>query len=74
MKIYFYLINAVIIFIVFNFIFEIYKNGDLFNVKALKKSLNEAGRTLWLGMRLFVVFWFLYLLLNWWLRTKRGLK
>lgn len=37
--------------------------GKLFEEGAFKKEIKESGKTLWLGMRLFVVIWLLYLLL-----------
>jgi hypothetical protein len=37
--------------------------GDLFKPGALQHSFSELGKTVWLGMRLFVIFWILYLAL-----------
>lgn len=37
--------------------------GKLFEEGAFKRELRESGKTLWLGMRLFVVLWLIYLLI-----------
>lgn len=45
-------------------------SGKLFEPGAFKASMRESLKTLWQGMQLFVVVWFLYLLLMWWVRHR----
>lgn len=40
-------------------------SGKLFDEGAIKESFRESGKTLWLGMRLFVILWLLYLIFIW---------
>lgn len=44
--------------------------GDLFKPGALQDSFRELGKTVWLGMRLFVIFWILYLALLYWVQHR----
>jgi len=71
MKMLFYLFVAVILYVLFDTVVELLKKGELFNEGAIRKSLQESGRTVWLGMKIFIVLWFFYLLLNLWLRSQR---
>ncbi len=45
--------------------FQLLISGKLFEEGAVKESFRESGKTLWLGMRLFVVLWFAYLIIVW---------
>ncbi len=45
-------------------------SGKLFEPGEIKASFRESAKTLWQGMQLFVVVWFLYLLLVWWVRHR----
>ena len=53
-----------IIFLASKF-FQLLISGKLFEEGAIKDSFRESGATLWLGMRLFVVIWIVYLLIVW---------
>lgn len=55
---------ATILFIASKF-FQLFISGKLFEEGAIKESFRESGQTLWLGMRLFVVIWFAYLIIVW---------
>ena len=45
--------------------FQLLISGKLFEEGAIKESFRESGETLWLGMRLFLVIWFIYLIVVW---------
>ena len=40
-------------------------SGKLFEEGAIKESFRESGATLWLGMRLFLIIWIIYLVTVW---------
>ena len=42
--------------------------GKLFEQGAFKAELKESGKTVWLGMRLFVILWLIYLLVIYFVR------
>lgn len=44
---------------------QLLSSGKLFDEGAVKASFRESGQTLWLGMRLFVIIWFIYLIAIW---------
>ncbi|RQW07371.1 hypothetical protein EH222_07425 [candidate division KSB1 bacterium] len=44
---------------------RLFISGKLFDEGAIKESFRESGQTLWLGMRLFVIIWFIYLITVW---------
>lgn len=44
---------------------NLFISGKLFEEGAIKESFRESGATLWLGMRLFVIVWLLYLFFVW---------
>lgn len=58
---------ALLIFIASRFL-QLLFTGKLFEEGAIKESFRESGETLWLGMRLFVVIWILYLIFMWAIR------
>jgi hypothetical protein len=65
MRFYFYLlILGLMIFLVSKFV-QLTISGKLFDEGAIKESFRESGKTLWLGMRLFVIIWLLYLTFIW---------
>lgn len=45
--------------------FQLLISGKLFDEGAIKASFRESRETLWLGMRLFVIIWFIYLITVW---------
>jgi len=55
---------ALILFLISKF-FQLLISGKLFEEGAIKESFRESGQTLWLGMRLFIVIWFAYLIILW---------
>jgi len=44
--------------------------GQLFKENAFKQAFREAGKQLWLGMRLFVILWLGYLIITWFIQHK----
>jgi len=62
MRYFFYIIFLVIVVFFASKIITLLFRGKLFEEGALKKEFKEGGKTLWLGMRLFVILWFIYLL------------
>lgn len=42
--------------------------GQLFREGAFRAAFHEAGKQLWLGMRLFVILWLGYLIITWIIR------
>ncbi|MDZ7316240.1 MAG: hypothetical protein ONB24_08980 [candidate division KSB1 bacterium] len=44
--------------------------GRLFQRGAFRESVKESLKTLWQGMQLFVIVWFLYLIFLWWVRRR----
>jgi len=72
MRFIFYLTFIGIVIWVLQKVFLLFIQGKLFEPGALKESFRESGKTLWLGMKLFVILWFLYLLFVWWVRTRNG--
>jgi hypothetical protein len=65
-----YLLLFVAVFVIIERLFGVIVRGDLFKPGSLKTSFRELGKDLWLGARLFLVIWFIYLLINWWVRTR----
>ena len=63
MRYYFWIILLLIMAFFASRLISMILKGKLFEEGAFKKELKESGKTLWLGMRLFVVIWLLYLLL-----------
>ena len=63
---YFFLILfiALIVFVASRFL-QLLISGKLFEEGAIKESFRESGQTLWLGMRLFLVIWIVYLVFMW---------
>ncbi len=45
-------------------------NGQLFKEGSFKQAYREAGKQLWLGMRLFVILWLGYLIFTWFIQHK----
>jgi len=69
MRYFFYvLIFVTIAFFASKFV-QLFISGKLFEEGAVKESLRESGKTLWLGMRLFVVIWVIYLVFVWVVRN-----
>ena len=65
MRFFFYiLLFATIAFLISKFV-QLVLSGKLLEEGAVKESFRESGKTLWLGMRLFVVIWFGYLIFMW---------
>ena len=44
--------------------------GELFKPGAFKSSFGALGKDIWLGARMFVVVWLLYLVFIWWVRSR----
>ncbi len=63
---YFFLVLfiALIVFVASRFL-QLLISGKLFEEGAIKESFRESGQTLWLGMRLFLVIWIVYLVFMW---------
>jgi len=70
MRMFFYLLFFVLVFLFGSKIFKLLISGELFESGALKKSLRESGKTLWWGMKMFVIVWLLYLIFIWWVRNR----
>jgi len=63
MRYFFGLLFLLLIFFLASKMISLLIRGKLFEEGAFKKELRESGKTLWLGMRLFVVLWLIYLLI-----------
>jgi len=63
LRVSFHLLFLVIVVILLERVIALALKGDLFKPGALQRSFHELGKTVWLGMRLFVIFWILYLAL-----------
>jgi ribose/xylose/arabinose/galactoside ABC-type transport system permease subunit len=68
MRFLFYLLLAVTLFVVLERLVTSAARGELFKPGAFRSSFRQIGRDLWLGARLFVILWFVYLLVTWWVR------
>jgi len=71
MRYFFLLLFIILLFAFAQKILALLIKGKLFDAEARRASLAESGKTLWLGARMFVILWLLYLLLNWWVRRGR---
>ena len=63
MRYFFWMLILLLMAFMVSRVISLILKGKLFKEGAFKKELKESGKTLWLGMRLFVVIWLLYLLL-----------
>ena len=63
MRIAFHLLFLLIFLICLERVISLAVKGDLFKPGRLQQSFHEVGKTVWLGMRLFVILWILYLVL-----------
>ena len=63
MRYFFWMLILLLMAFMVSRVISLILKGKLFEEGAFKKELKESGKTLWLGMRLFVVIWLLYLLL-----------
>ncbi|MBN2001285.1 hypothetical protein JW935_27320 [candidate division KSB1 bacterium] len=70
MRFFFYIIFGVLLFVFLERILVLIKTGEIFKENALRDSFRKSGQTLWQGMKMFVVVWLLYLLLNWWMQSR----
>jgi ribose/xylose/arabinose/galactoside ABC-type transport system permease subunit len=70
MKLFFYFLFIIALFVIVEKIFVAATKGDLFKPGGLKKHFRSLGKDLWLGARLFVILWFLYLIFIWLVRNK----
>ncbi len=70
MRIFFYILFIIVLFILVERVFMAAIKGELFKPGGLKKAFRSLGKDLWLGARLFVVLWFLYLIFVWLVRNK----
>ena len=71
MRFFFNFLLLIVLFIIVQKFAALLIRGKLFDGEAMRASFRESGKTLWLGARVFVVLWLLYLLLNWWVRHQR---
>ena len=65
MRFFVFIFFAVLLVIVGEKALSLAIKGELFKPGAFKESFREIGKTLWLGMRLFVIVWILYLIVAW---------
>ncbi|MBN1481378.1 hypothetical protein EH223_03300 [candidate division KSB1 bacterium] len=65
MRFYLFILVLGLVAFVLSRLFHLLIQGKLFEEGAIKESFRESGATLWLGMRLFVIIWLLYLSLVW---------
>lgn len=63
MRYFFWILILLVMAFLASKIISLILKGKLFEEGAFKKELRESGKTLWIGMRLFVILWILYLLL-----------
>ncbi len=63
MRYFFGLLLLLLVFFLASKMISLLIRGKLFEEGAFKRELRESGKTLWLGMRLFVVLWLIYLLI-----------
>ena len=70
MRYFFGLLFIILVAVVASKAFSLLISGELFEEGAFKKSMHESGKTLWLGMKLFVILWLLYLIFIWWVRSR----
>ncbi len=68
MRFSFHLIFLVVILVCLERVASVTLKGELFKPGALRQAFRELGKTVLLGMRLFVVLWILYLLLLYWVQ------
>jgi hypothetical protein len=65
MRFFFYILFFGLIAFIASKFLQLLISGKLFDEGAIKESFRESGKTLWLGMRLFVILWLLYLIFIW---------
>ncbi len=70
MRYFFGLLFIILVAVFASKAFSLLIRGELFEEGAFKKSMRESGKTLWLGMKLFVILWLLYLIFIWWVRNR----
>jgi len=69
MRFYFLIIFAIFLVFIGSKMIKLLVQGKLFDEGAFKAELRESGKTIWLGMRLFVILWLLYLLMLYFMRN-----
>jgi len=66
LRISFHFIFLIVLLVCLERVVSLALKGELFKPGRLQESFREVGKTVWLGMRLFVFFWILYLLFLYW--------
>jgi hypothetical protein len=67
----FHFLFVIVILVCLERVLSVALKGNLFKPNALRQAFHEVGKTAWLGMRLFVVFWILYLALLYYVQHHR---
>ena len=70
MRFFFGFLFLIIVFVFVSKAFSLLLRGELFKEGAFKRSLQESGRNLWWGMKMFVVLWLLYLIFIYLVRNR----
>ena len=60
---------AILIFTVIEYFLKFIQQGETFDIKSIKRSIRQSGKSVWQGLQLFVVIWILYLIVSFLLRS-----
>ena len=69
MRLFLYFLLFLVLFVVIEKLVMVVVRGDIFKPGAFKDSFRALGKDLWLGARMFVVLWLLYLIFIWFVRN-----
>ncbi len=70
MRVFFLLLFLLFFLIIVSKLVSLLMQGELFKEGAFKESMQQSGKTIWSGMKLFVIVWFLYLIFIWFVRNR----
>jgi ribose/xylose/arabinose/galactoside ABC-type transport system permease subunit len=68
-RLFLYFLLFLVVFVVIEKLVMVVVRGDIFKPGAFKDSFRSLGKDLWLGARMFVVLWLLYLIFIWFVRN-----